>query len=87
MKAMVNNNSHWETFNKYIDAEWKPILETPPFPEHTSAHSVASRGASLILTNLFGDNFAFIDSTEIPFGFKSYLIDCANDLKAALVGP
>ena len=20
MKAMVNNNSHWETFNKYIDA-------------------------------------------------------------------
>ena len=58
-----------ETYiNKYIDAEWKPILETPPFPEHTSAHSVASRGASLILTNLFGDNFAFIDSTEIPFG-------------------
>jgi hypothetical protein len=54
--------------NKYIDPDWKPILETPPFPEHTSAHSVASKGASLMLTNIFGENYAYTDSTEIPFG-------------------
>ena len=51
-----------------IDPDWKPILETPPFPEHTSAHSVASKTASLMLTDLFGENYIFNDSTEIPFG-------------------
>ena len=54
--------------NQYIDPDWKPILETPPFPEHTSAHSVASKTASLMLTDLFGENYIFNDSTEIPFG-------------------
>ena len=61
-----------ETYiNKYIDSEWKPILETPPFPEYTSAHSAASKAASLVLADLFGDNFAYIDSTEIPFGMPT----------------
>ena len=28
--------------NKYFDDSWKPILQTPPFPEYTSGHSVVS---------------------------------------------
>jgi hypothetical protein len=61
-----------ETFiNKYIDPDWKPILQTPAFPEHTSGHSVASTSAATILTSLYGDEFSFIDSTEVPFGLPT----------------
>ncbi|MGE0636086.1 MAG: vanadium-dependent haloperoxidase [Bacteroidia bacterium] len=59
-----------ETYiNKYIDREWSPFLETPPFPEHTSGHSVISSSAAEILTSLVGDNYHFTDSTEFVFGF------------------
>lgn len=67
-----------ETYiNQYIDENWVPVLQTPPFPEYTSGHSVISSSAAVALTNLFGDNFAFTDSTEIEFGltarsFKSF---------------
>ena len=35
--------------NQYIDSEWIPFLQTPPFPEYTSGHSVISRSAAKIL--------------------------------------
>jgi hypothetical protein len=54
--------------NKNLDATWRPILQTPPFPEYTSGHSVASGAAAALLTTLFGENFPFIDDTEIYFG-------------------
>ncbi len=54
--------------NQYIDDNWKPVLQTPPFPEYVSGHSVVSGAASTILTDIFGDNFAFEDDTEIPYG-------------------
>ncbi|MCH1538838.1 MAG: vanadium-dependent haloperoxidase [Flavobacteriaceae bacterium] len=54
--------------NKYYDEEWLPILQTPPFPEYTSGHSVISRAAAITLTDLFGDNFTFDDTTEIEYG-------------------
>jgi len=58
-----------ETYiNKYIDPAWRPVLQTPPFPEYVSAHSVISAGASVVLTKLFGENFSFTDSTEVEFG-------------------
>lgn len=54
--------------NRYVDPEWQPILQTPPFPEYTSGHSVASGSASVVLTTLFGEPFAFDDSTEVDYG-------------------
>lgn len=54
--------------NKYFDDDWKPILQTPPFPEYTSGHSVVSGAASTVLTNIFGDNFSFLDDTETTYG-------------------
>jgi hypothetical protein len=54
--------------NKLIDNTWTPLLQTPPFPEYTSGHSVVSGAASEVLTNIFGDNFDFEDTTEIPYG-------------------
>ncbi len=64
--------------NKYIDEEWTPLLQTPPFPEYTSGHSVISRAAATALTSIFGDDFAFVDDSEEEFGlparrFRSFL--------------
>jgi len=53
--------------NEYIDPDWAPLIQTPPFPEHTSGHSTISAAAATVLTDLFGDNFAFTDSTEVEF--------------------
>ncbi len=58
-----------ETYiNEYIDPKWKPVLQTPPFPEYTSGHSVISSAAAVMLTHIMGDNIAFQDSTEVQWG-------------------
>ncbi len=54
--------------NQHIDDSWKPVLQTPPFPEYTSGHSVVSGAASIALTDVFGEGFAFDDDTEVPYG-------------------
>ncbi|MEZ4828899.1 MAG: vanadium-dependent haloperoxidase [Bacteroidia bacterium] len=64
--------------NKYVDDQWRPLLQTPPFPEYTSGHSVISASAATTLTALFGEPFAFVDSTEKEYGlpertFNSFL--------------
>jgi len=57
-----------ETYiNRYISESWVPLLQTPPFPEYTSGHSVVSAASSVILTRLFGQNFVYTDSTETEF--------------------
>lgn len=63
--------------NNTFDENWFPNLQTPPFPEYTSGHSVVSGAASVVLTQIFGDNFAFDDTTELLYGlpirsFKSF---------------
>jgi hypothetical protein len=59
-----------ETYiNLYIDNKWVPYLQTPPFPEYSSAHSTVSNSSATILTNIFGDNTAFIDNTEKRWGW------------------
>jgi len=54
--------------NEHIDENWKPVLQTPPFPEYTSGHSVVSGAAATALTDVFGDDFAFADDTEVAYG-------------------
>lgn len=73
-----------ETYiNRYIDPNWKPALETPMFPEHTSGHSVISMASAVVLTKLFGEPFVYTDSTNVPYNrpsrtFNSF-IDAANE--------
>src|SRR5215203_5849109 len=58
-----------ETFiNAHIDAKWKPLLQTPPFPEYPSGHSVISTAAAVVLSDFFGSNFSFTDNTEVIYG-------------------
>ncbi|WP_434479742.1 vanadium-dependent haloperoxidase [Gemmatimonas sp.] len=54
--------------NAYIDEKWAPLLQTPPFPEYPSGHSVISTSAAQVLTAIYGQNFAFADSSEVPYG-------------------
>ena len=54
--------------NRDVDKNWQPYIQTPPFPEFTSGHSVISNAAAAVLTSLLGENYAFTDKTEIPFG-------------------
>jgi hypothetical protein len=54
--------------NEYVDEQWTPILQTPPFPEHTSGHSVVSAASSVIMTHLYGEDYQFDDTTELPYG-------------------
>ena len=57
--------------NQHIDSDWIPFLQTPPFPEYTSGHSVISRSAARILTHLLGDNFEFLDTSEEKYGLPA----------------
>jgi len=54
--------------NEYIDPDWVPLLQTPPFPEHTSGHSVISTAAATVLNHIHGDSFQFDDDSEVEFG-------------------
>jgi len=54
--------------NRHLDEDWAPALQTPPFPEYTSGHSVISRAAAIALTSIFGENFSFDDTTEEEYG-------------------
>jgi hypothetical protein len=53
---------------KYIDPTWKPLLQTPPFPEYLSGHSVVSAASATVLTHCFGDAFTYTDSVEVSYG-------------------
>ncbi len=56
--------------NRYIDSKWQPVLQTPPFPEYPSAHSVISTAAAAVLEYMFGNNFSFTDNSEELFELK-----------------
>jgi hypothetical protein len=57
--------------NTYLDENWTPLLQTPPFPEYTSGHSVISNAAAEVMTDQFGDNFSFKDTVEVDYGLPS----------------
>jgi hypothetical protein len=64
---------------EYIDKDWKPILQTPPFPEYSSGHSVVSNAAAKVLTSIFGENFDFEDTTEVSYGLPVRTFTSFND--------
>ncbi len=77
--------------NRHINVRWQPLLQTPPFPEYTSGHSVISTAVAELLTYLMGDNFAFTDNTEVLFDlperqFKSFRQAAAEAAISRLYG-
>lgn len=56
---------------RVIDTKWETLINTPPFPEYPSGHSTASAAAALVLTGIFGDSFAFDDTTGARDGLAA----------------
>ncbi len=67
-----------ETYiQRLIDPKWFPYIQTPPFPEYTSGHSVISNSSATILTQLIPQPYSFSDSSEMyidlaPRTFNSF---------------
>ena len=49
---------------RLIDPAWDTLVFTPPFPEYPSGHSTQSAAAAEVLTDMFGEDFAFADATR-----------------------
>lgn len=57
--------------NAQLDPAWRPLLQTPPFPEYPSGHSVVSAAVAQVLTGLAGGDFAYTDTSEVEFGLPA----------------
>src|SRR6185437_2426626 len=57
--------------DKYFDPNWRPHLQTPPFPEYTCGHCTISAAAAEALTSVLGDHIAYTDTSELEFGIKN----------------
>jgi len=65
---------------RYIDPNWEPLLVTPAFPEHTSAHSACTFAVTTVLTDMLSNNYSFCDSTHYDMGFG---VRCFNSFHDA----
>jgi hypothetical protein len=56
------------------DPDWEPLLSpTPPFPDYISGHSTFAGAWAGVLTNIFGENYAFSAvSQELPGVIRSF---------------
>ena len=64
---------------RHIDETWNVVeandpVETPPFPEYTSGHSVQAAAAAEVMTDMFGQ-VAFIDYTRDDLGYSPRSFD------------
>jgi hypothetical protein len=60
---------------RLFDPTWLPVLVTPPFPEYPSGHSVQSGAAFQVLTDMFGQNYRFMDHTHDNRGLSPRSFD------------
>jgi membrane-associated phospholipid phosphatase len=49
---------------EWMQPDWMPMVNTPPFPEFPSGHSVQTAAAAVVLADLFGDEYTFTDHTH-----------------------
>lgn len=55
------------------DPDWQPLLSSPPFPDYVSGHSTFGAAAAGVLTDFFGDNYAFrATSQDLPGVYRSF---------------
>lgn len=65
--------------NKYLDEQWRPFIQTPPFPSYVSGHSVISAACAEVMTDIFGENFSFTDTSSVEFGIAARSFDSFRD--------
>ncbi|AKQ45121.1 haloperoxidase [Rufibacter radiotolerans] len=62
-----------------LDPSFRPLLQTPPFPEYLSGHSTISSASAVILTHYFGDHFKYSDTVEERFGLPARTFNSFQD--------
>jgi hypothetical protein len=50
---------------EHIDQRWESFWPDPPFPAFPSGHAIQAAAAATVLTDLYGDHFAFTDSAHV----------------------
>lgn len=78
-----SNRIRPETYiDRYIDPRWQPYLQTPPFPEYTSGHSVISTASAEVLTYLLGPRLDYTDNAEELFDIRPRIFHSFRDAAA-----
>jgi hypothetical protein len=50
-----------------FDPDWRPLLDTPPFPDYISGHATFGGAAASVLESFFGEDVSFeVSSQELP---------------------
>ncbi len=65
--------------NNLLSQDWRPYIQTPPFPSYTSGHSTISAAAAEVMTEFFGDNLSFTDTSLLEFGIANREIKSFRD--------
>jgi hypothetical protein len=60
---------------RVIDPNWQSLINTPPFPEYTSGHSVQAAAVAQVLTDMFGSNVSITDHTHEERGLPARSFD------------
>ena len=50
---------------KFIDPTWESFWPDPPFPSFPSGHAIQAASAAVVLTDVLGEPFTFIDSAHV----------------------
>jgi hypothetical protein len=64
IKYVYFNERPSSYIKKYIDEDWLSFWPEPPFPAFPSGHSLHSAATATVLTDLYGENFAFTDDVH-----------------------
>ena len=64
--------------NKYIDPNWQPYIQTPPFPSYIGGHSTISAAAAEVMTQFYGER-SFTDTSLLEFGIANREIKSFHD--------
>jgi hypothetical protein len=54
--------------------EWRPYIQTPPFPSYVSGHATNSSAAAEAMTSMFGNQLSFTDTSLLEFGINNRVI-------------
>ena len=65
--------------NAHVSADWRPYIQTPPFPSYTSGHSTISAAAAEVMTAFYGDKLSFTDTSLLEFGIANREIKSFRD--------
>jgi hypothetical protein len=57
---------------RYIDKDWSPLIITPQFPEFPSGHTTQFGVFELIMSDFFGEEFAFKDNRMYRGGDRKF---------------